>query len=46
MDLAQKFGATFLRAGFGDKNTAKECGVPEEIRTPNLLILSFAIDMF
>ena len=40
MDLAQKFGVTFLRAGFRDKNTAKECGAPEEIRTPNLLIRS------
>jgi hypothetical protein len=40
MDPAQKFGATFLRAGFGDKNTAKECGAPERIRTTNLLIRS------
>jgi hypothetical protein len=40
MDLAQKFGATLLRAGFWDKNTAKECGAPERIRTTNLLIRS------
>ena len=28
MDLAQKFGATFARAGFGDKNTAKDMARP------------------
>ena len=40
MDIAQKFGVTFLRAAFGDKNTAKESGAPERIRTTNLLIRS------
>ena len=35
-----KIWGDVLKAGFGDKNTPKECGAPERIRTTNLLIRS------